>query len=287
MANQKSLNRLLRLIALLKQEPPKSIQYLADFMKTSNRTVYRYLQLLEDVGFNIEADKFNKYCIEDNQLIAPSNFNQEELTFLKELLLTSGRSNKLYQSIIHKLSLNSDLDLVDHDIYNARLANLINLINQSININKQVIIKQYQSINSQRISDRLVEPIKFTANYRSLCAFEIETQQNKFFNLERMGNVEITHNDQAFESQHQFSKPDAFGFSYSGDIYKVSLELDLKAMLLLTEEYPLTRPKVKKTEDNCFLFSTEIYNPKPLQRFYRGLTNNIKVLEETTINLKR
>lgn len=284
MANQKTLYRLLKLIALLKQEPPKSINYMADFLESSSRTVYRYLELLENVGFNIEVDKFNKYCIQDNQLIAPSNFNKEELSFLKELLLSTGKNNNLSQSIIHKLSLNTDIELINHEIYNAKLANLISLINEGINNNKQIILKQYQSINSQKVSDRLVEPFKLTANYRSLCAFEIEKQQNKFFNIERMGDVIVTKEEQVHEQLHQFSKPDAFGFSKNTKTYKVNLELNLKAMLLLTEEYPLTKTLINKKNKNKFLFSTIVYNPKPIKRFYQGLKEDIKILEPTTIN---
>ena len=284
MANQKSLYRLLKLIALLKQEPPKSMNYIADFLESSSRTVYRYLELLEEIGFNIEVDKFKKYSIQDNQLIAPSNFNKEELNFLKELLLSSGRSNNLSQSIIHKLSLNTDIELINHEIYNAKLANLISTINTGINTNKQIIIKQYQSINSQKVSDRLVEPIKFTANYRSLCAFEIEKQQNKFFNIERMGDVIVTGNDQEHEHLHQFSKPDAFGFSKNDKSYNVNLELNLKAMLLLTEEYPLTKSYIQKKGEHIFLFSTVIYNSKPIKRFYKGLKEDIKILDNTTID---
>jgi predicted DNA-binding transcriptional regulator YafY len=284
LANQKTLYRLLKLIALLRQEPPKSINYIADFLDSSSRTVYRYLELLESVGFNIEVDKFKKYSIQDNELIAPSNFNKEELNFLKELLLSSGRSNKLSQSIVHKLSLNTDLELINHEIYNAKLSKIISLINKAIHTNKQIIIKQYQSINSQKVSDRLLEPFKFTANYRSLCAFEIEKQQNKFFNIERMGDVVLTEHDQVHEHLHQFSKPDAFGFSKNSKTYTVNLELNLKAMLLLTEEYPLTKSLIQKKNEHLFIFSTVIYNPKPIKRFYKGLKGDIKILDQTTID---
>lgn len=260
---------------------------MANFLESSSRTAYRYIELLENIGFNIEIDKFKKYSIKDNHLITPSNFNKEELGFLKQLLLSSGKENKISESIIHKLSLNSDIELFNHEIYNAKLSKLISTVNKGINNNKQILIKQYQSINSQKVSDRLVEPIKFTANYKSLCAFEVQQQQNKFFNIERMGDVILTENNQEHEHLHQFSKPDAFGFSKNTKNYKVNLELNLKAMLLLTEEYPLTKSFIQKKDDNTFLFSTEIYNSKPLRRFYQGLKDDIKILENNTINLNK
>ncbi|MBK9402179.1 MAG: hypothetical protein IPN36_15475 [Bacteroidetes bacterium] len=36
-------------------------------------------------------------------------------------------------------------------------------------------MKKYHSVNSNIISDRLVEPICFTDNYQSLAAYEIKT----------------------------------------------------------------------------------------------------------------
>lgn len=286
MANQNKLYRLLKLIALLKQEPPKSVNYISNYLESSHRTVYRYLELLQNVGFNVEVDKFKKYSIQDNQLMAPSHFNKEELDFLKQLLLTTGRSNKLSQSIVHKLSLNSDIELINHDIYNAKLSRLISLINTAIHTNKQILVKQYQSINSQKVSDRLLEPIKFTSNYHSLCAFEIDKQQNKFFNIERMGDVVLTEEPQCHEHLHQFSKPDVFGFSKNDKTYQVSLALNLKAKLLLTEEYPLTKPFIHKKAKNKFFFNTTINNPKPLLRFYQGLKEDIEVSQGTEVDFE-
>lgn len=269
---------------MLKQQPAKSIQFIAEFLETSTRTAYRYLDLLKGVGFNIVADKFKKFSIEDNQLLSPSHFNREELSFLKELLLTSGQHNTLAQTIMHKLSLNSDLELTNHDIYNAKIAQFVSLINEAIAENKQITLKQYQSLNSQKVSDRVVEPIKFTENYRSLCAFEVESETNKYFNIERIGDVLIGDKLQSFEDQHEFSKPDAFGFSKTEESFEVKLKLNLKAKLLLTEEYPYTKPFVKPARDQKFVFEATIYNAKPLKRFYKGLKNDIEILPETTIN---
>lgn len=283
MANQNTLYRLLKLIALLKQEPPKSINYIANFLESSSRTVYRYLELLESVGFIIKVNKFKKYSIQDNQLLSPSHLNKEEFEFLKQLLLTSGSSNKVSQSIIHKLSLNTDIELINNDIYDANLSNTIGLINKAIQSKKQIVIEHYQSINSQKISDRLIEPIKFTANYKSLCAFEIKKHKNKFFNLERIGKVVITDQDQRCKHLHQFSTPDVFGVAKNTKTYEINLQLNSRARLVLIEEYPSTKPFLHKTGDNEFLFSTTVHSLKPLKRFYQGLKNDITVLENTSV----
>lgn len=283
MANQTSLLRLLKLIALLKQEPPKSVKFIASFIEASERSAYRYIELLEEVGFKVQVTYTNKYFIEDNQWLAPNHYTKEELSYLKTLLLTSGQENKLSSSLLHKLNLNTDIDLSSEAIYNAKLSNFVERINLAIVQNQRVILKQYQSINTQNISDRIVEPIKFTAQFQRLCAFEVETQTNKYFNLERIGEVLVLKESQQFEYAHEFKKPDVFGFSAGKHNYIVHLQLNLKAKLLLTEEYPLTKAHITPLKNKSFVFKAEINNAKPIKRFYDGLKDDIEVLEENTI----
>lgn len=287
MAQQNKLLRLLKLIALLKQEPPKSIQYIAEFLNTSTRTAYRYVKLLEEVNFNISVDRFNKYSISDNEFLNPSHFNSKEIGFLKQLIYTAGKDHPLNKTLLHKFDLNSDVERSNQDLLNAKLAEMITQINEAINDNQQILLKQYQSISSQNITDRLVEPIKFTANYKSLSAFEVASQQNKFFNLERISEVENTQQPQRYEHWHQYKKPDVFGFSKNDREYQVDLLLSLKAKLLLTEEYPFTKAYVWKIDDDTYAFKAKIYDAKPLQRFYSGLSDDIKVLPETDVNLEK
>ncbi|NEV92613.1 HTH domain-containing protein [Psychroflexus sp. YR1-1] len=282
MSNQNKLYRLLRLIALLKQEPPKSINYIAEFLECSSRTVYRYLELLESVGFIIKVNRFKKYSIQDTQLLSNSHLNKEEFDFLKKLLQTSGRFNKISKSILHKLSLNTDKQLINNDIYDANHSITINQINEAIENNKQIVIKEYETINSQNNSYTLIEPIKLTENYRLLCAFEIGNQKNTFFNLKKIGNIIITEQEQKYKSLHECSTPDAFGVVKKSESFEVNLQLNLKAKSLLVQEYPLTKPLLKNIDGNNFLFSTTVYSLKPLKQFYNNLKNDIKILENTS-----
>lgn len=284
-AQQNRLLRLLKLIALLKQAPPKSIHFIAEFLDTSTRTAYRYVKLLEEVNFNISVDDFNKYSIREHPIHASDKFNAREIGFLKELVHTTSKEHPLNKSILHKLNLIADAEHADDDLLNARMADMISRINKAINGNYQLILKQYQSISSQNITDRLVEPIKFTSHYRSVCAFEVASQQNKFFNLERIGSIESTEQPQRYEHWHRFKKPDVFGFSKNDREYQVDLLLSLKAKLLLTEEYPFTKAYVWKIDDDTYAFKAKIYDAKPLQRFYSGLSDDIKVLPGTEIDL--
>jgi predicted DNA-binding transcriptional regulator YafY len=286
LANQTTLLRLLKLIALLKQKPPKSVKFIAEFIQASERSAYRYIELLKEVGFNLIVNKRNQYSIEDNQWLSPSHFNQEELSYLKSILTTVGREHLLSQSLLDKLSLVTDLDFSTQTLYRAKLAKFVELINQAIADNKQIMLKAYQSINTQHISDRLVEPIKFTEHYRTICAFEVDSETNKYFNLERIGEVQLLDHDQEYEDQHEYTKPDVFGFSKGEQTYTVHLKLNLKAKLLLTEEYPLSRAYITPLKQYQFEFKAEVNSVKPVKRFYQGLKEDIEVLEENNFILE-
>ena len=66
MHNQHRILRVLQLIAILQKEPAKSIRNLATLIDNTERTIYRYLDLIKALGFDLQRDAFNKYFIANN-----------------------------------------------------------------------------------------------------------------------------------------------------------------------------------------------------------------------------
>jgi proteasome accessory factor C len=164
----------------------------------------------------------------------------------------------------------------------VQITKIIEDINEAIGAKKQVILKKYQSINSQTIADRLVEPISIDANYRTITAFEVATMTNKTFVVERIKEVAQTNNKFKYEENHVVVEKDAFGFSERTDykVFPIHLELSLKAKILLTEEYPETAQYIKKKGiKEIYIFQYEANDPRPIQRFINGLPKEIKALE--------
>ncbi len=63
MHNQHKILRVLQLITLLKKEPAKSIRFLSGILDSTDRTVYRYLDLVKELGFELQKDQNNKFKI--------------------------------------------------------------------------------------------------------------------------------------------------------------------------------------------------------------------------------
>jgi predicted DNA-binding transcriptional regulator YafY len=279
MHNQNKILRVLQLISLLKTKPAKSIRHLSEVINSTQRTIYRYIDLLAELGFHIEKDNYNRFFIESNEKNNDLDFNMEEIQLLKQLVQTVGKDSLLKDSILKKLYIVSDVQINSQHLLKAHLGKIVELLTKAIQSKKQVVLKKYHSVNSNNISDRVVEPISFTDNFQSLAAYEIKTGENKYFNIERITAVEITKHSFKFTSLHKFVTPDAFGFSETKEEYQIELLLTLRVCILLKEEYPMTIPLIKfdKT-NNLYKFKATVYSLKPITRFVLGFLDEITVV---------
>lgn len=63
MHNQNRIFRVLQLIAILQKAPAKTIRNLSTHLDNTERTTYRYLDLIKNLGFDLQKNSFNKYFI--------------------------------------------------------------------------------------------------------------------------------------------------------------------------------------------------------------------------------
>jgi predicted DNA-binding transcriptional regulator YafY len=273
---QAKLLRLFQIIAVLKSGH-WSIKQLAERFDTSERTIYRYINLLEEVDFLIEKGFDNRYFIvtsEDDPTQA--QFSLEETKLIKKLIQTGASDNPLKNLLLKKLSLNSELDSVPRLFVKARIGKFVDALAEAIKNKKQVVLKNYHSAHSNEIRDRLVEPIHFGDNYQSIIALDTSDKVCKQFKLDRIGEVLEMDTNFGFESLHQKNQSDIFGFTGDAGIW-VTLQLSMRAYLLLREEFPLSVPYIEKKE-NDYLFHGPVAGFEGVGRFTLGLMDEIKVV---------
>lgn len=283
---QQKILRVFRLINLLQGSIGKPVHRLAELLQTDERTIYRYFKLLEALGF-VVVKEFSKYKIQERPEYLPKlsntpTFSEEENQWLSSLLESQGKGNALKDSIIQKLNLKSEVQLSTEDLFKANMGRLVDLIAQGITQKKQIWIKDYYSLRSDTVSDRLVEPVGFTSDYEHVHAFELESQSMKMFKLERMGEVVIASQAWKFESGHELPEQTLFGFTGKGKIH-VKLKLSKKAYQLMVEEHPSARPFIQLKNRNHYYFEGAIPHLVGLARFILGLPGEIKVEEGTEL----
>lgn len=272
---QAKLLRLFQIIAVLKSGH-WSIKQLAERFDTSERTIYRYINLLEEVDFLIEKDFDNRYFIitsEDDPTQA--QFSVEETKLMKKLIQSGAAGNPLKNLLLKKLSLNSELDSVPRLFVKARIGKFVDELAEAIRNKKQVVLKNYHSAHSNEIRDRLVEPIHFGDNYQSVIALDTTDKVCKQFKLDRIAEVVEMNKTFEFESLHHKNQTDIFGFTGDASTW-ITLHLTLRAYLLLREEFPLSVSYIEKKE-NDYLFHGPVAGFEGVGRFVLGLMDEIKV----------
>jgi predicted DNA-binding transcriptional regulator YafY len=221
------------------------------------------------MGFEVDKDPHHKFFLRSEAISEP--FTKEESQLIHEALSVAAKNNPLAASIQAKLPYLAESQTRANQVMAVHIAKLVSQIQEAIKNDKQVRILKYQSASSESISDRLIEPIGFTDNYQTLCAFEVESQQNKYFKLERMGGLEIIEENAKFKELHQLLKPDVFGFNETGKRFHIQLKLSMRAMLFLKDDYPATTDFLTEQKDGTWLLDVEVNNMEPVERIMRGM----------------
>jgi predicted DNA-binding transcriptional regulator YafY len=284
MRNQNKILRVFQLINLLKSHPPKSICHLADVLESTERTLYRYFNLLEELGFELKRDELNRVFISADKPSEEISFTREEIVFLKKLLQSVGKKVKIKDSIIGKLLVHSDVQIGTKLALNAHLGKIVETINRGIETRRQVVLRKYHSLHTNSISDRIVEPISFTENYSAIIAFEVASKQNKIYNIDRIIAVEITRHPFRNGKLHHIAELDSFGFAKGNHEYPIELQLSMRAALLLKEEYPRSTDGIRAIQGKgLYTFKTVVYDLRPVARFIMGLSHEVNIVNSPTL----
>ena len=269
--------RIFQLIRLLASPPHKDAASLSRSLGVHKRSVYRYLHLLEGLGYDVECDFQNRYFIPEADPRQPNQFTVEESKLVHQLLAALPESHPLLQSIKKKVYLTSELTPLVEDLIDLHRAQLVQALARAIAEQRQVMLMQYHSANSSQVSDRRVEPMGFSENYTQLEAYEPESGKFKTFKLQRMEQVHLLDEKIQADPDAQPSRSDAFGFS--GEAFRVVLHLSLRAYRLLIEEFPTLRPYASTHEHPRFpyRFEGQVNSEVGLGRFILGLPGEIEV----------
>lgn len=278
---QQKILRVFKLINLLQSKLGKPVHRFAELIGTDIRTIYRYFNLLEKLGFEI-IKQHGKYKIQEQVGLAHSMnfgaFSEEESHFLKKLIESYGNSNLLRDSLLQKIGVRSEVKVGTEELFKANLGRVVDEIAKGIQSKKIICLKDYYSLSSDTISDRLVEPVNFTINYDGVHCFELESRSMKLFKIERIGEVVITSHFWKNEPKHILTDKRLFGF-IGKNKFSIKLKMSKKAYQLMLEEFPTSRPFMYIKNRNQYYFAGEIPQLPGLARFILSLPGEVKIEE--------
>ena len=278
--------RLLKLMELLSSNVDYTIQELMDRLETSRRSVFRYIDSLKLAGFTMKKKGTSVHklltnsChkIELSQLI---HLSDEEAYLLHNLLGALTSDCQIAINLEKKLTALFDATSVTEIIGNKVAGENIMRLRQAIDEKKQVTLVGYESGNTMSISDRLVEPIKFSTNYNDVYAYEVSTGITKVFKISRISQVEVSLTDWQHEDKHVKIETDCFRMAGKEDI-PITLKMTLKAKNLLIEEYPLSS-KYISYDGYTWWFKGNVKDLHGVGRFVIGLADQIKIIDSNEL----
>lgn len=276
------IERLLQLIMLMASKTDYTIEDLACKLRTTSRSVYRYICTLRNAGFVIEKRKTNIYklihipnsSVNLNTLVY---FSQEEATLLISLIHKLEGTNTLKTGLQKKLSAVYNTTNLADFIVDKNTAQHIETLGNAIRTKQRTILHNYQSANSHTVSNRHVEPFAFSTNFIDIWAYDIEKQENRMFKISRIGAVELLKSPWKYEATHKQLITDCFRMN-GEQSYNIKLKLSIRAKNLLIEEFPLAEKDLTEINGNWTL-DTTVYNLAGVGRFVIGLAEEVSIID--------
>ncbi|PKP06233.1 MAG: transcriptional regulator [Bacteroidetes bacterium HGW-Bacteroidetes-5] len=281
--DQPKLERLLRIMQLMTDQKRRySIEELSQILEISIRSIYRYIDTFESVGFIVRRFQGKIWLARESKqfrtIAELVYFTEEEAYILKRTIESLDASNPAVNGIKRKLYSLYDFGKVADIVVNEMRSKVVNTILDAIANEKQVILNSYSSSHSANVSDRLVEPVQFGVNMVDVLCYEISSDSCKTFKVPRIGEVLLTESSWQFAHKHKRILTDSFRFS-GLESFPVKLKLTMVASNLLKEEFPLCEDKISKISDNEYLFEDSVCSFEGVGRFVLGLCNEIEILE--------
>jgi predicted DNA-binding transcriptional regulator YafY len=284
MSAQARLQKMLEVLIMLNCKYGRTLRELCDEFDISERTAYRYIETIRNAGFVIDRHeslgkhyyRINKEESHYRDISELLHFSKEEAYILSRAIHSIDQENEIKNNLVKKLYSLYDSGRVAVPIIKKENSRNIHRLMEAINNKQQVILKRYQSSNSNRISDRFIEPMGFTTNFVSLWGFDTEDSRNKLFKTSRIGDVELSNHGWEYEDNHHIGFVDVFRFS-SYEKIPVKLELSLMAKNLLVEEYPMAEQYIKEKGKNNYIFEAEVASLVGVGRFVLGLIDEVTI----------
>ena len=278
--------RLLNLMKLLSSNVDYTIRELMDRLAISRRSIFRYLDTLRIAGFAVakKGTNIHKLLSMPKEGINLSNlihFSEEEAYLLHNLIGALTSDCQVAINLENKLAALFDATSVTEIIGNKITGENIMRLRQAIDKKKQVTLVRYESGNTMSISDRLVEPIRFSSNYRDVYAYEISTGMTKVFKISRISLVDVSLADWQHEDKHEKIETDCFRMAGKEDI-PVTLKMTLKAKNLLIEEYPLAS-KYISYDGKDWWFKGNVKDLAGVGRFVIGLADQMDIINSPAL----
>ena len=283
MNEQQRLLRLLKLISLLTSPLRRTARQYADLLEVNKTTIYRYFHTIEEAGYTLLIDDDNRHYLDRTSLRRNHPdlyFNEDEAQVLGDLVRSY--DSPIQQDLLNKIYTHSTLSELANSIADAQQSVRYRLLKEAMQEEKQVVLRQYVSMNSQQVGDRRVEPIGFLHKDTIVEAYDVEKRAMRHFRLERIAEVKRSQTFFQHRKDHHKSSTDPFRVA---DLQptEVVVKLTLTAAQQMKELYPATEDYFH-TQNETVIFSAPVNTEfKLLDRVLLSLCDEVEIISPPSL----
>jgi len=271
---------ILKMLARLSGKYRISYQKLTSEFDISLRTLYRYLQDIENAGFLLDRRDGSCNLVQDSSKFVHSlfHFNEDDVQMLLQMLDKLDVQDKEKEKLLKKLDILYDIRKLNQ--LPSSTSEVIAQLKEAISMKRTVKFYNYRSSNGNVVQDREVEPFRFISEYEGIWCLDHKDKCCKQFKLHRIERVEILTMSYVYEHLHNLPFEDLFHMSGKAVLDTIYLEMSMTAANLLKEEFPESKKDLTQIKglSNTFSLQVPVADYRGVGRFVLGLPGEIKVL---------
>ena len=175
----------MRLIVLLTNNAPLSVDEISRQLRMGRRSVYRYIDELRKAGFILKKSG-TRYFIDHHspffsQVTQFVHFTDDEAVTMNQILNTIYDDSPRIRHLREKLARYYDVNFIARVESDELLAKNLSVLYEGVQTERACILHDYYSPNSKQTSDRIVEPFLFLNGNSEVRCYELASGTNKTF----------------------------------------------------------------------------------------------------------
>lgn len=274
--------RQLRLMVLLTQNHKLSIDEIGEELGMNRRSIYRYIDAFKNMGFVVKKVG-TKYSLDSSssffrEITYGISFSEDEALTINQVLNSVYDNSAQVRHLREKLAALYDPEVLAKHEVDYKVARNINTLFNAIREERVVVLKNYTSASSDKVSNRYVEPYMFLNQNNEVRCYEISTNTNKTFKIARIESVEIVDLLWSHKAEHLPFFSDMFGFTGEKQM-PVSLIMGKLSACLMLEEHTDVLHEMTLLDDGRRRLDTKVCSYVGIGRFVLGLYEDIEIVD--------
>lgn len=265
--------------SLTKLQTGCSMKELAFSLNVDLRTAYRYKEIIEKIGYQLDKNEAtNRYKLKTSKSSFLSlTFSQEEVDYILKCLPED--QGEYFSGIKQKLYINSDIQFIPDRFLEVEFGTNIKNLKTAITEKKRVILMDYNSVNSNRCRDIVIEPIHMEDHYKRLYGFDLEKRKLIQYRTERIGQVKLLDKSHFFtQNQPKKIETDIFWWIIDNERWHLKIIMSRGAFHLLKEEYPRSESFVSEINENQYQLETEVADLRPVASMILRMPGEFEII---------